>query len=187
MSTVSRPSTKTHLQAELGTESPQAAIGRLLKNMHQSVRQATDESLRRQRIDLSFAHFVALYTLASEPGVAGAELARRAFVTAQTMNTILRRLEREGAIERKPNPTNQRADSWFITKAGHSSLNKAQVVVEGVWSQLFEALSAQEVRQLQRLLERCLVGLDRHVSGPRVAKNAKNPRSVQLSRSKRRT
>lgn len=172
MSNVSRPARKTPARRE-PDESPQAAIGHLLKHMHQSLRQAVDESLRRERIDVSFAHFVTLVTLASEPGIAGAELARRSFVTAQTMNTILRRLEREGAIERRPHPTNQRADSWYLSKAGQSSLVKAQVVVERVWSGMFEDLSDPEVRQLQRLLERCLMGLDRQVNALRHAKSAR--------------
>jgi DNA-binding MarR family transcriptional regulator len=153
-------------------ERPAAAIGRLLKNMHQSTRQAVEESLRRQHIDLSFAHFVALYTLASEPGLAGAELARRAFVTAQTMNTVLRRLEKDGAIERRPNPSNQRADSWSITKAGQVRLDRARVVAEGVWSQMFDSLKQSEVQQLQKLLERCLAGLEKQVVELRAAKGA---------------
>lgn len=172
MSNVSRPSRKNQARREPG-ETPQAAIGHLLKHMHQSLRQAIDESLRRGRIDVSFAHFVTLHTLASEPGIAGAELARRSFVTAQTMNTILRRLERDGTIERRPNPTNLRADSWYLSKAGQSALAKAQVVVERVWSQMFEDLSDREVRQLQRLLERCLMGLDRQVNALRHSKAAR--------------
>lgn len=179
MSTVSRPSRK--LTAPSRQESPQAAIGRLLKNMHQSVRQAVDESLRRQRVDLSFAHFVALYTLASEPGVTGAELARRGFVTSQTMNTILHRLEKERAIERRPNPKNQRADSWYITKTGQTNMERAQVVVEGVWSGMFDTLRDQEVRQLQSLLERCLARLEQQVSELKVAKSARAAQAKKRS------
>lgn len=160
-------------------ESPPAAIGRLLKNMHQLVRQGVDESLRKQRVDLSFAHFVALHTLASEPGIAGAELARRGFVTSQTMNTILHRLEKEGAIERRPHPTNQRADSWYITKSGQASMDKARVIVEGVWSRMFEALNDREVGQLQALLERCLAGLEQQVSATKLTKSAKGAGAKQ--------
>jgi DNA-binding MarR family transcriptional regulator len=170
---VSQPLPKTPRHVEKDQERPEAAIGRLLKNMHQSTRQAIEESLRRQGIDLSFAHFVALYTLSSEPGIAGAELARRAFVTAQTMNTILRRLERDGAIERRPNPSNQRADSWSTTKAGQLRMERARVVAESVWSQMFASFKEQEVRQLQRLLERCLAGLEKQVVELRAAKGAK--------------
>ena len=82
------------------------------------------------------------------------------------MNTILRRMERDGAIERRPNPTNQRADSWYVTKAGQASVAKAQVVAERVWAQMFEDLSQSDMRQLQRLLERCLSGLDRQADAP---------------------
>ena len=164
---------KIRAQVEKDQEPPEAAIGRLLKAMHQSTRQAIEESLRRQRIDLSFAHFVALYTLSSEPGVAGAELARRGFVTAQTMNTILRRLEKDGSIERRPNPSNQRADSWSITKAGQARMDRARVVAEGVWARMFDSFKEQEVKQLQRLLERCLGGLEQQVVEVRAAKGSR--------------
>ena len=186
MSAVSRPVSKVEPRTGR-TETPRAAIGRLLKNMNQSVRQAIEDSLRLQNIDLSFAHFVALYTLASEPGVAGAELARRGFVTAQTMNTILRRLEIDGAIERKPHPSNQRADSWFVTKAGQSRLAKAQVVAEGVWSRMFATFSEQEVRQLQGLLERCLTGLEvqiHELKAAKASKSARQRRAVAAAKSK---
>ena len=173
LSLVSQPVLKSRSKVEKDQEAPQAAIGRLLKNMHQSTRQAVEESLRRQRIDLSFAHFVALHTLASEPGIAGAEVARRLFVTAQTMNTILRRLEKDGVIERRPNPANHRADSWSITKAGEARMTKARVVAEGVWSQMFDSLKESEVLQLQRLLERCLAGLEKQVNELRAAKGSR--------------
>jgi len=170
---LSRGRASEEKDVEKDQERAEVAIGRLLKNMHQSARQAMDEALRRERIDLSFAHFVTLLTLASEPGIAGAELARRGFVTAQTMNTILRRLEKDGAIERRPNPSNQRADSWSITRAGQARMEKARVVAEAVWSQMFESLKKHEVTQLQRLLERCLGGLERQVAELRAAKGSK--------------
>jgi DNA-binding MarR family transcriptional regulator len=171
MSIVSRPLTKTRTPIEREGERPEAAIGRLLKNMHQSTRHAVEDSLRRERIDLTFAHFVALHGLDAEPGLAGAELARRVFVTAQTMNTILHRLEKDGAIERRPNPSNQRADSWYITKSGRTSMERARVVAESVWSQMFAALKPTEVIQLQRLLERCLGGFEQRLLDARGAKS----------------
>lgn len=171
---MSQPSSKLRPQLVRDSEQPQAAIGRLLKNMHQSTRQAIDAAFRRERIDISFAHFVTLYTLSEEPGVAGAELARRAFVTAQTMNTILRRLEEDRAIERQPNPKNQRADSWHLTKAGLARMQRARVVAEDVWSRMFESFKDSEVLQLQRLLERCLAGLEQQAGELRQARTVKS-------------
>ena len=108
------------------------------------------------------------------------------------MNTILRRLELDGAIERKPHPKNQRADSWFITSDGQSRMLKAQVVAEVVWSRMFETLSEREVSQLQQLLERCLSGLEVQLQEQRAtkAKTASTQRKAQsasASRSRRRS
>jgi len=187
MSAVSqRPLKSRSLRMESGR--PGAAIAYLLKSLHHSLRQAVDEAFRVRRIDMSFAHFVALHTLESEPGVAGAELARRGFITAQTMNTILRRLEKDGDIERRPHPTSLRADSWFITKAGQLRLERARVVGEALWSRMLSTLKAGEVVQLQSLLERCIIGLDVQVEDMRSAKTAKStalakrPRVKQASR-----
>jgi len=171
MSRVSHPSSKSR-QAVGSPPRPEADIGRLLKNMHQSARQAIDESLRRQRIDMSFAHLVTLMALDLEPGLPGAELARRSFVTAQTMNTILHRLEGEAAIERRPHPGNQRADSWYITKMGLARLKRARVIAEGVWTQMFASFKDQEVAQLHRLLERCLAGLEQQLVTIRATSSA---------------
>src|SRR5262245_7538019 len=162
MSTVSQPARKLR-SISLDASRPESVIAYLLKSLHHSLRQAVDEAFRRQRIEMSFAHFVVLYTLQSEPGVVGAELARRGFVTAQTMNTILRRLERDGDIERRPHPATQRADSWYVTRPGQARLDRAKVVAETVWTRMLSALSGREVVQLQNLLERCIGGLDAQV------------------------
>ena len=129
--------------------------------------------MRQDGAGLSLAHFMTVYALSVNPGVAGAQLARRAFVTAQTMNTILRRLEREGFIERRPHPTNQRADSWYITRSGQARFEKARVAAEQVWSGVFESFKEQEIEQLQRLLERCLTGVERQAQRLRTAKSVK--------------
>ncbi|HEX5419224.1 MAG TPA: MarR family transcriptional regulator, partial [Gammaproteobacteria bacterium] len=68
-------------------------IGFLFKSLHHSLRHAMDEALRRRGLPLSFAHFATLFGLDCEPGSTGAQLARRAMVSPQTMNPVLRRLE----------------------------------------------------------------------------------------------
>lgn len=129
----------------------------LLKSLHHSLRQTIDERLRKARIEVSFAHVTVLFSLEEEPGVPGAELARRSYVTAQTMNTILHRLEADGLIERKPHPTSPRADSWFITRAGRAQLDAAKVVGRDIWRTLLGGLAPHEVSQLQGLLQKLLL------------------------------
>jgi DNA-binding MarR family transcriptional regulator len=148
--------------------------------MQHSARQIIDEAFRLRRLDVSLAHSVILAELVAEPGITGAELARRGFVTAQSMNTILRRLEEEGAIERRPNPANQRADSWFITKLGQTRFDRARVVAKSVWRGAFESFKDHEIVQLQNLLQRCLTGLE----GQRA--KLRNSRSGTTSASRKR-
>ena len=100
-----RRATVSGRAAELIQTHPEAAVAYLLKQLHHTLRQAMDETLRREKLQLSFAHLGTLFALDLDPGVPGAEIARRGAVTAQTMNSILRRLEQDGLIERQPHPT----------------------------------------------------------------------------------
>ena len=160
------------LETHLRSLPPEEAIPYLLKGLHHSLRQAVDEGLRRERIELSFAHLSTLFTIDAEPGLAGAELARRSSVTAQTMNTILNRMERDGQLERRPHPSSPRADSWFVTPRGNKQLDHAKVVGKAIWRKMLSALAQREVAQLQNLLQRCIRGLDVQVERIRPAKPA---------------
>ena len=162
MSTVSQKVRKAR-GMRLESVPPEEAIPYLLKSLHHSLRQAVDELFRQERIDMSFAHFATLYALDSEPGAAGAELARRGFVTAQTMNALLRRLEQDKDIERRPNPANARADCWFLTKAGEQRFKRAKAIGDFVWKRMLSTLRSAEVAQLQNLLQQCITGLDAQV------------------------
>lgn len=178
MSTVSqRPAKNRNLR--LDSRRPEEVVPYLLKSLHHSLRQAVDEAFRVRRIDMSFAHLATLYALQDEPAIAGAELARRSFVTAQTMNTLLRRLEQDGDIERRPNPASMRADSWFITKVGEAKLERSKVVVAAVWRRMLSALKTHEVVQLQSLLERCITGLDAQVEDMQSAKAPRHTATVK--------
>jgi DNA-binding MarR family transcriptional regulator len=135
-------------------------IGFLLKSLQHSLRQTIDETLRKQGVELSFAHFAALFNLHHEPGISGAQLARRAMVSAQTMNSALRALEREGLIERRAHPDSRRADSWSLTAAGLRELGRAREVGSGVFSRMLGALDANEIAALENYLGRCVAALD---------------------------
>jgi DNA-binding MarR family transcriptional regulator len=119
-----------------------------------------EEALRKRQIDLSFAHFVTLFNVFCEPGINGAGLARRSMVSAQTMNAILRRLERDGRIQRRPHPDSRRADSWFITDTGAALLERARVVGDTVFEQMLSALKAEEAERLLGYLRRCIKALE---------------------------
>lgn len=115
--------------------------------------------MRKDGIDLSFAQCVALFSLRREPGITGAQIARRAFVSAQTMNTVLRRLEVDGRIERRPHPDSRRADSWSVTAQGLAELERAGEGIGKVFDQMLAPLNAKEIAALEDYLRRCITAL----------------------------
>lgn len=141
------------------TRQPEEQIGYLLKRLMHQFRHQVEERLRRSS-DVSFAHLVTLDQLQQEPGIAGARLARRLLVTAQTMTGLLRRLESEGAIERRPDPHNRRADRWYLLPAGLERLNAARNAGGPVMTRMLSQLAPHEVVELRGYLERCVEGLE---------------------------
>ena len=143
----------------LKLEKPEHALGFLLKSLQHTLRQRIDEALRKQGVELSFAQFAALFNLQSDPGVSGARLARRAFVSAQTMNSALRALEQDGYIERQRHPS-RLADSWSLTKAGLAELSRARKVGSAVFERMLGGFDAKETAAFIDYLRRCIAALD---------------------------
>ncbi|MFW1123090.1 MarR family winged helix-turn-helix transcriptional regulator, partial [Vibrio parahaemolyticus] len=66
--------------------------------------------------------FVVLTMLKAYPGLSGADLARVALLTPQTVSVIIRNLERDGAIRKSPHPVHGRVLQWTLTSHGTTLL-----------------------------------------------------------------
>ena len=164
----------------LKLEKPEHILGFLLKSLHHTLRQTFDETLRKQGVELSFAQFAALFNLHSDSGVTGARLARRALVSAQTMNSALRALERDGYIERRPHPQSRRADSWSLTDAGLEELARARRVGRTIFARMLSTFDAKEITAFEDYLRRCIKALDEDTPADQRRQNAgvSNTRNV---------
>ena len=60
-----------------------------------------------------------LVPLFEEDGLRLGEIARRARLSKQTMTTMVRLLERDGLVERRPDPRDGRATLVFLTRRAH--------------------------------------------------------------------
>jgi DNA-binding MarR family transcriptional regulator len=138
---------------------PGTDVGFALRNLMQAFRQTVDSAIRAQRLDVSFAHGMVLKTLAREPGISGAQLARRAAVTAQSMNGLLRGMESTGLIVRERHPENRRRDCWFMTRAGFRQVEQAHDLIEEVVARMLAPISRADASRLSDLLQKCAVAL----------------------------
>jgi len=134
---------------------PTHDVARALKEVMHSFRTIVEGEMRSRGEALSFAHAMLMMSLAREPGLSGAQAARRSQVTAQTMNGLLRNLESAGYAVREPHPENRRADRWFLTQDGLRHLEQGRAVADEVMRKMLLPLTDKDADRLCELLQRC--------------------------------
>jgi len=138
---------------------PTHDVARALKEVMHSFRTIMESEMRSRGDALSFAHAMLMMSLAREPGLSGAQAARRQQVTAQTMNGLLRNLEAAGYALREPNPENRRADRWFLTHEGLRHLEHGRLVADEVMRKMLIPLTEKDADRLCVLLQKCAQAL----------------------------
>ena len=133
-------------------------IGYNLKITQHRLRQRLDAELAR--LGVTAAQNAVLLSVAGNPRMSNAELARAAFVTPQTMQAILVNLERGGLIVRKPHPVHGRVIMTELTAAGQRVVEEGAKASDIVERQMLSRLSPEEAGLLCDLLRRCAAALD---------------------------
>lgn len=135
-------------------------IGLLFRSLNFNFRQEMDKALRKGGMGLSFGEISPMLVLELHPGINGAQLARHGMVSAQAMNSVLRKLVVKKYVERRPHPESLRADSWHLTAKGSALIERARSVFEVATSRMLSGLSAGEARNLEKYLRSCAAALD---------------------------
>jgi DNA-binding MarR family transcriptional regulator len=132
-------------------------VGYLLKHAQHALRAEMDRSLESH--GLTTPQYVVLASLESYPGISNAELARRSFVTPQTMVRIVAGLTKRGLVARKKSPTHGRILPADLTAKGLRKVRAGHNSATEVESRMLAPLSQDERRTLARLLEECAEAL----------------------------
>ncbi len=130
---------------------PHETFGYALKRAQQALRLHLDRRLKE--LGLTTPQYNVLCSLEVEPGASNAVLARRAFVTAQTMQSMLVKLERAGLIERTPDAEHGRIQRTRLTKRGQDTVKKAHMVVRETERLAQAAASKDAAAMLLRVAE----------------------------------
>jgi DNA-binding MarR family transcriptional regulator len=137
-------------------------VGYELKKAQHALRLGIDEELRE--LGVTTPQYAAMSVLAEEPGLSNAQLARRSFVTPQTMNQILARLGASGMVERRAHAEHGRVFQSYLTEEGQRLLRVCHRRVFAVEEQMVSALSDAERLRLIRALRGCAEALGRNDS-----------------------
>jgi DNA-binding MarR family transcriptional regulator len=124
-----------------------------MKRAQHALRNEMDRALRE--ICLTTAQYAALSALEAAPGLSGAELARRGFVTPQTMNAIVVNLETAGLVVRRSHPEHGRVLQAYLTEAGEELVSRAHRVVEDIEQRMLKELDQDDRLRLLDALRSC--------------------------------
>lgn len=134
-------------------------VGYLVKRLQQHIRTTLDDALSRHGVTMSA--YAALAVLEDAPGLSNAELARRCFVTPQTMNRIIQDLEHKEIAERRPDPDHGRILQTRLTPRGRQLLERCHRQVDALHTRMLADLDRTEQACLTDLLQRCIQSLER--------------------------
>jgi len=96
--------------------------------------------------------FVVLTMAGAYPGLSGADVARLALLTPQTVSVIVGNLEKAGAIARRPHPVHGRIQTISLTAAGEALLARCRERVMVNEQRLRASLSPEEEAVVRRWL-----------------------------------
>ena len=92
--------------------------------------------------------------LANEPGLSGAELARRLLITPQAAQLAQAALERRGLVERKQDPQHGRIMQAYLTDQGRAVTSAVLADALAAHESVFGVLTSDEQQLLHDLLAR---------------------------------
>jgi DNA-binding MarR family transcriptional regulator len=140
-----------------GKRGERGYLGYLLRQAQAAARLAMERAL--SDLGVTPPQFVVLTMLKAYPGLSGADLARVAVLTPQTVGVIIRNLERSGAIRKTPHPVHGRVLMWTLTRSGFAMLGKCRRLVKALEQRLGAGLTARNQATVRRWLARIAIDL----------------------------
>lgn len=140
-----------------GKRGEQGDLGYLLRQAQAAARLTLERSLAE--LGATPPQFMVLTMLKAYPGLSGADLARIALLTPQTVGVIIRNLERDGAIRKAPHPVYGRVLQWTLTPRGLTLLEHCRRRAIALDRRLVAGLGTKAEGTVRRWLSKIAVSL----------------------------
>lgn len=114
----------------------------LVKRLEMVVRALMDDALRPH--GLTTLQYTALTVLARQGSLSSAQLARRSFVTPQTMHEMIRWLEQRDLVQRSRDEANRRVLLVSLTPQGRDVVTACAPIIQSFEHRVIESMSAGE-------------------------------------------
>ncbi|QPF88145.1 MarR family transcriptional regulator [Bradyrhizobium genosp. L] len=140
-----------------GKRGEQGYLAYLLRQASAASRLSMERTLAR--LGVTSPQFVVLTMLKAYPGLSGADLARVAILTPQTVSVIIRNLERDGAIRKTPHPVHGRVLQWTLTDHGVTLLDQCRRIAQAQERRLAAGLDDKTERVVRQWLSKIAADL----------------------------
>lgn len=131
---------------------PEVSVGFLINDVSRLMRAWFDD--RAQDFGLTRAQWRVLVHLAARQGINQRSLAEIVELDNVTLSRHIDRLERDGWLERRADPTDRRAWCLYLTDAAEPTLEKMEALANQTQSDAMKGLSEAERTQLADMLIR---------------------------------
>lgn len=138
------------VQAVNSGSQPPHSLLYAVKRVELAVRARLDDLLKPAGI--TALQYTALTVLEHHDGLSAAKLARRSFVTAQSMADMVRALEARNLIRRERNPDNRRELLIMLTGGGRKLLADQNDAVMALEHRMVRHLTPHQITELQAAL-----------------------------------
>ena len=114
----------------------------MIARLDRAIRRGIEERLAPH--DLSVPQYTAMSVLHNRPGLSNAQLARRSFVTPQSMNEVISSLEQAELVEREAAPDHGRILRAQLTTRGDRLYKRIDREIAELEEQMLHELSERE-------------------------------------------
>jgi len=125
-------------------------VGRLDRALNRQFRRVLEP------LGLTIGQYTALSVFYSCGGLSNAKLAERTMVTPQAANELIKGLEKNGWIVRKPDPNHGRIIHISLTKMGMQLLDRCNKVIAELERKMLRGLNNKEIAALHGRLRGAL-------------------------------
>lgn len=129
-------------------------IGYIVGRLDRAIRRAIEERITPH--SLTIPQYTALSILRERSGLSNAQLARRTYVTPQSMNEVIAALERDGLIRRAPDANHRRILRTTLTPKGRRVLAACDEAIGEMEADMLSELSPAAREQLRDGLLSCV-------------------------------
>jgi DNA-binding MarR family transcriptional regulator len=134
-------------------EGPAPRLTYLVGRLDRALRKRLSEALRP--FDLSIAQYTMLSVLKTRAGLSNAQLASRAFISAQAANEVMQTLEARKLVTRRPDSSHGRIVQLLLTAQGTQLAKQCDGQIERLEETMLAGLTESERVSLRTAISTC--------------------------------